>query len=479
MGCLTVKKNHADEVIRPIAAQPKQKLKREWANSSLFAANYEIIAVEKHSPGLIAKRCRHKTTGITYIAKLITKKALTGFQIAPAALQRELAALKALNHPNLAQIAEIYEDPHQFIIVQNSYQGGPILEQITAIRDYSEGKVASLVKQLISAVTYCHQHRVMHRDLSPDTVILDPSATPLSLKITDFGVLSFIDVHKSLSGRFGTVYYCAPEVFSGVYDERCDLWSCGVIMHVLLMGYPPFQGLSDRETQVLIEEEIINFHDSKYGNVSESAKNLLHRLLIKAPSHRITGEETIAHQWFRELIAGPGAALDAEVVQRMMRFKGECQLKDALFTFICNNMLTEEDIKTLREAFIALDKNGDGKLSREEVIAGMQGSAPFGVSDLSINTLFDNIDRDHSGYIDYSEFLRSALAAEKLTRKDVLRNAFKMIDKDGNGFISMQEIACLLDENSQNWGEIIREADKNGDGLIDMMEFEALLQQRV
>ena len=477
MGCLTVKKNHADEVIRPIPTQPKLKWTQEWANSSQFAVNYEVIAVEKHSPGLISKRCRHKRTGITYIAKLITKKALTGFQIAPAALQRELVALKALNHPNLAQISEIYEDPHQFIIVQNSYQGGPILEQITAIRDYSEAKVASLVKQLISAVTYCHKHRVMHRDLSPETVILDPLSTPLSLKITDFGVLSFIDVHKSLSGRFGTVYYCAPEVFSGVYDERCDLWSCGIIMHVLLMGYPPFHGLSDRETQVSIEEEIIDFHDPKYGNVSESAKNLLHRLLIKAPSHRMTGEEAITHQWFSELVAG--GALDAEVVQRMMRFKGECQLKDALFTFICNHMLTEEDIKALREAFIALDRNGDGKLSREELIAGMQGSTPFGVSDLSINMLFDHIDKDHSGFIDYSEFLRSALAEEKLTRKDVLRNAFKIIDKDGNGFISKQEIACLLDENSQNWAEIIKEADKNGDGRIDMMEFEALLQQRV
>jgi calcium-dependent protein kinase len=150
-----------------------------------------------------------------------------------------------MDHPNILKLYEVFEDQKFIHLVTELCQGGELFDYILEKRKFSEKTAAHFMKQLFQAIAYCHRKGIVHRDLKPENLLLEQHSETASIKVIDFGTSALIDPKKVLSQKLGTPYYTAPEVLKSNYNEKCDVWSCGVIMYIMLCGYPPFNGGND------------------------------------------------------------------------------------------------------------------------------------------------------------------------------------------------------------------------------------------
>ncbi len=170
----------------------------------------------------------------------------------------------------------------------------------------------------------------------------------------------------------GTPYYIAPEVLSESYDEKCDIWSCGVILYILLCGYPPFNGDSDAEIMKSVKKGKFTYPSEDWSSISKEAMNLITSMLKFSPKDRPSAGECLAHPWFKinEAIDKEQSFLSLNVVKNMKLFKSDRKLEQATISFIVNQLITKDERNELLSQFQSWDTNGDGVLSREEIFEG-------------------------------------------------------------------------------------------------------------
>ena len=155
--------------------------------------------------------------------------------------------LKNLDHPNIVKLYELYQDEKFYYLITEFLPGGELFDRIQQSKHFSESKAAKLMRQVMSAVAYCHEKSIVHRDLKPENIIFINKDENSDLKVIDFGTSRSFKADEKMKKRLGTPYYIAPEVLKREYNEKCDIWSCGVILYILLAGYPPFNGKSEQD----------------------------------------------------------------------------------------------------------------------------------------------------------------------------------------------------------------------------------------
>merc|ERR1712176_1556442 len=211
----------------------------------------------------------------------------------------------------------------------------------------------------------------------------------------DFGLSCSFTADQVLTTKAGTPYYVAPQVLAGKYDQLSDLWSCGVIMYVLLCGYPPFFGETDAEVLSKVRLGNFSFNATDWKNVSEDAKNLIRMLLKMNPRDRYTAEQALNHVWIKNKAPkATGAKLQDNFVDNLRGFRSQNKLKKAAL-HIMGNQLNEEQIKALRDTFMQLDGNGDGKLTVNEMKEGIQKA---GLKEIpqDLQQIMEDVDSDGS-----------------------------------------------------------------------------------
>lgn len=186
----------------------------------------------------------HKRTGILRAMKSVRKSHV--LKDKGTSLFNELGILKRLDHPNIMKLFELYQDEKHYYLVSEFCAGGELADRLRRAGHFSETSAANYMKQILSAVSYLHGKRVVHRDLKPENMLLDSNRDDAHIKIIDFGAAGPFKHGEKMKLCVGTPHYIAPEVLNRSYDEKCDVWSCGVIMYVLLCGYQPFTGISRR-----------------------------------------------------------------------------------------------------------------------------------------------------------------------------------------------------------------------------------------
>ncbi|KFH09363.1 calcium-dependent protein kinase CDPK3 [Toxoplasma gondii MAS] len=197
--------------------------------------------------------CKDKLTGAERAIKIIKKSSVTTTSNSGALLD-EVAVLKQLDHPNIMKLYEFFEDKRNYYLVMEVYRGGELFDEIILRQKFSEVDAAVIMKQVLSGTTYLHKHNIVHRDLKPENLLLESKSRDALIKIVDFGLSAHFEVGGKMKERLGTAYYIAPEVLRKKYDEKCDVWSCGVILYILLCGYPPFGGQTDQEILKRVEK---------------------------------------------------------------------------------------------------------------------------------------------------------------------------------------------------------------------------------
>jgi calcium-dependent protein kinase len=396
----------------------------------------------------------------------------------------EVEVLSQLDHPNIVKIFELYEDAEHFYIVAEILSGGELFDYITSKRQLSEPEAAHIMYQVLSAVSYCHQHSIVHRDLKPENLLLEAPARPgtsISVKVIDFGTSCLYATGANMTQKMGTAYYIAPEVLEMNYNEKCDVWSCGVILYILLGGYPPFAGRTDHEILAKVKSAEFNFEHINWVSVSTDAKNLISYMLKKDFAERISASECLNHTWIQRYHSMAYVDTTAMVssLNNLKTFHEEQRLKKAIIAFIAAQLVSSEQTRQLTAAFKALDRNGDGRLSRGELVAGYTQLMPAEAAIEQVSEILKAVDFDGDGYIEYSEFITGSLNKQVLLSRSNLELAFKTFDRDGSGSISLKELKAalsLVEETDDDlWVELIREVDQNGDGEIDVKEFTTLM----
>ena len=393
----------------------------------------------------------------------------------------EVATLKTLDHPNVVKLFEIYEGNTDVFLVQELCTGGELLDQILKEKTMSENKAAIIFKQIIQAIHYCNNNGISHRDLKPENFMFSSDKSGALLKLIDFGFArSFynpqheINQVQRMKTKAGTAFFMAPEVIEGNYTNACDMWSAGVILYIILCGYPPFDGVSDEQILENILKGEYDFDDEIWDNISEDAKDLIEHLLIDE-EFRLTPKQALDHPWTKSY-----ARLDSEIIlsskhtERLRNFQKAKKLKKAALTYLASRV-SDEDIINEMKIFFKLDKNKDGYITLKELKEGMSSTPNIE----EIADILKGVDTDKNGAINYTEFIAATLDQKGLlfSSSSILKDAFQLFDKNNDGTIDQSELmATLAGAESEFmdvkiWKEVLQECDLDGDGKVSFDEF--------
>ena len=422
--------------------------------------------------------CYHRESNCKRAVKIIRKDLMTN-EIMRTNLEKEISILRSLDHPNIIRIYEFFEEVKRLYIVMEFCKGGELFAEIVKRKFLSEVHAAHIMQELLNSVEYLHERRIIHRDLKPENIMLEERHDLMNIKIIDFGAATVL-TDKPLAGIVGTMFYIAPEVLIGNYDSLCDLWSLGVILYILLAGYPPFDGKSDDEIVDKIKSLNFNISQEPWPHISLEAKDLIQKLICPAKK-RISARAALQHPWIANLVKRelPKTEVYSEALKNLKNFRSTSILRDAVNTFITTQFISTNDTKDLREVFRNMDKNGDGKLSKDELMEEYLKIMGESEAKEEVDRIMKEVDSDNNGFIDYSEFLKGSLDSSKVLSIQNLKLAFQMFDQDGNGTISASELKKVIAgkglADNKIWNDIIMEVDMNGDGEIDIGEFEKII----
>lgn len=318
----------------------------------------------------------------------------------------EINILAKMDHPNIIKLYEVFEDKRYVYLIMEECTGGELFDRIIDKLQndtiFTEREAAKIFKQMILAIAYCHKQGICHRDLKPENLLLVNKTDDSPIKVIDFGLSNIFKDAKTgketkMTTKVGTAYYVSPEVLSGNYDEKCDIWSAGIILYILLCGDPPFNGPNDNEIYRRIKAKKFTFSNPIWKNVSDQAKELITSMLSD-PDKRPNAEQVLSHPWVQDLAPNSKEALLKLNVNSLKQYGNQNKLKKAVMTFICSRM-KDEEVVNLKDIFVAMDKNGDGHLTLDELKEGM---AKAGAESSDIIDLFNKMDTDGSGVIDYT-----------------------------------------------------------------------------
>eukprot|EP00420_Gonyaulax_spinifera_P029424 CAMPEP_0197876834 /NCGR_PEP_ID=MMETSP1439-20131203/5714_1 /TAXON_ID=66791 /ORGANISM="Gonyaulax spinifera, Strain CCMP409" /LENGTH=579 /DNA_ID=CAMNT_0043496139 /DNA_START=44 /DNA_END=1782 /DNA_ORIENTATION=+ len=449
-------------------------------NKGVIAEFYEIDKKKlgEGSYGAVCK-ARNKGTGVVRAVKSISKAQMKNID----RFHQEIAIMKMMDHPNICKLFESFEDNRKIYLVIELCVGGELFDRIIDSGHFTEVQAAITMQHMFRAIYYMHECHVCHRDLKPENFLFTTKEAidKSTLKVIDFGLACKFTPGQVLSTKAGTPYYVAPQVLVGKYDQSSDLWSLGVIMYVLLCGYPPFHGETDADVLAKVRLGNFSFTAADWRGVSEDAKNLIRWLLKMNPRDRYTAEQALNHVWVKN--KAPKAndvPLNSGLVDNLRGFRSQNKLKKAALHVIAAQ-LGESQIKALRDTFMTLDGNGDGLLTVAEMKEGLNKA---GLKEIppDLQQIMEEVDSDGSGVIDYTEFLAATLDKKVYLQQDTCWQAFRVFDLNNDGKISKEEIMHVLNDGDvqnaakKDIAEILSDIDQNGDGEIDFDEFMQMMR---
>ena len=452
-------------------------------------------------------------------------------------IRNEISVLKSLDHPNIMKIYEFYEDKENMYLI-TEFCGGDAANIQDKYGVLPEFLVKYIMYQVFMAVAFFHANKIVHTDIKRENIAffyrdekkdkkevddflkklfedkdiieeltdasglenLSEEASKVVKELSNFDVkiLDFGSAKKrnrtKLSGVTGTVYYCSPEIVNDKYDFECDEWACGIMMYILFVNNPPFQGESEEEIFAKILKDEPNLDIKPLKDISENCKDLIKKLLEKDAQKRIKAREALKHPFFTNginignLFKGKYKE-NNEILKSLYRRKTQeiqdkkgSKFKDMVIAYISLHFSEKEEEKKARKIFMEMAGGDNHFLIRKDTFVHRMGNIYKNESKEKIEELFDNIDENKSGNIEYEELVRALSDRSKLLNDKNLREAFDFFDKDKSGSISWNEIAAIIEPDGsipkqimKDFMEEIGQKDENKE--INFEEFKTILTQ--
>eukprot|EP00929_Paragymnodinium_shiwhaense_P015562 TRINITY_DN123673_c0_g1_i1.p1 TRINITY_DN123673_c0_g1~~TRINITY_DN123673_c0_g1_i1.p1 ORF type:complete len:735 (-),score=223.05 TRINITY_DN123673_c0_g1_i1:210-2414(-) len=430
-----------------------------------------------------------KATGATRAVKAIGKADMkTKINI----LKTEIEITKLVDHPNLIKLFETYETDDKLFLVLELAQGGNLFNLVdkscksdSTVGGFSDRQGAIAMQQVLRAIYYMHKNFVIHRDLKPENVLSSAKVTieRTVLKVTDFGLSCFFKEGQMFKTKAGTPTYMAPEVLMENYDHRCDIWSAGVMLYFCMCGSLPFTGKDKEAVYKRIKALAFKYDNPAWGTRSDEAINLINAMITPLKK-RISIESALTDSFFKKYHP-PIRQIDipSDILDNLRTYRDLNKLKRASLTVLAS-MLPEAQIKTSKEIFLSCDVDGDGTVSvdelRSRLTAQRERQKEEKKKDSALDRALAKVEANDSSLSDFTftEFLAATIDRKTLNSEKILKAAFSSFDKNGDGNISMTELAGgrLLGHLSlEELSQIFDELDSNGDCFIDFDEFKAMM----
>uniref|UniRef100_A0A8C2L4C7 calcium/calmodulin-dependent protein kinase n=1 Tax=Cyprinus carpio TaxID=7962 RepID=A0A8C2L4C7_CYPCA len=338
-----------------------------WALLHLDCVIIDIyIAVFLSNRGAfsVVRRCVKKSTGQEYAAKIINTKKLSARD--HQKLEREARICRLLKHPNIVRLHDSISEEGFHYLVFDLVTGGELFEDIVAREFYSEADASHCINQILESVSHIHQHDIVHRDLKPENLLLASKMKGAAVKLADFGLA--IEVQGDQQAWFGfagTPGYLSPEVLrKDPYGKPVDIWACGVILYILLVGYPPFWDEDQHKLYQQIKAGAYDFPSPEWDTVTAEAKNLINQMLTINPAKRITADQALKHPWVCQRSTVASMIHRQETVECLRKFNARRKLKEPQTTVVHNpadgiKVTRKQEIIKITEQLIEAINNGD------------------------------------------------------------------------------------------------------------------------
>ncbi|XP_029678193.1 calcium/calmodulin-dependent protein kinase type II alpha chain isoform X6 [Formica exsecta] len=328
-----------------------------------FSDNYDLKEELGKGAFSVVRRCVQKSTGHEFAAKIINTKKLSNRDFQK--LEREARICRKLQHPNIVRLHDSIQEENFHYLVFDLVTGGELFEDIVAREFYSEADASHCIQQILESVHHCHHNGVVHRDLKPENLLLASKAKGAAVKLADFGLAIEVQGEaQAWYGFAGTPGYLSPEVLKKEpYGKAVDIWACGVILYILLVGYPPFWDEDQHRLYGQIKAGSYDYPSPEWDTVTPEAKNLINQMLTVNPGKRITASEALKHPWIcqRERVAS--VVHRQETVDCLKKFNARRKLKGAILT----TMLATRNFSSKYDAQgrSIITKKGDGSQVKE------------------------------------------------------------------------------------------------------------------
>ncbi|XP_051925639.1 calcium/calmodulin-dependent protein kinase type II subunit gamma isoform X9 [Hippocampus zosterae] len=302
------------------------------ATSTRFTDEYQLYEELGKGAFSVVRRCVKKSSGQEYAAKIINTKKLSARD--HQKLEREARICRLLKHPNIVRLHDSISEEGFHYLVFDLVTGGELFEDIVAREYYSEADASHCISQILESVNHIHQHDIVHRDLKPENLLLASKMKGAAVKLADFGLA--IEVQGDQQAWFGfagTPGYLSPEVLrKDPYGKPVDIWACGVILYILLVGYPPFWDEDQHKLYQQIKAGAYDFPSPEWDTVTPEAKNLINQMLTINPAKRITAEQALKHPWVCHRSTVASMMHRQETVECLRKFNARRKLKGAILT---------------------------------------------------------------------------------------------------------------------------------------------------
>jgi len=410
-----------------------------------------------------------KSDGHQYALKRFHKHQLSQEELKH--LRREVQICLSIDHPGIALLHDVYDTQKAVCLVMECCKGGELFSRLEERGQYSEKDAAGAALQMLRTISYLHTHHIVHRDIKLENFLYESKADDASLKLIDFGFAKVWDPNTLMMARCGSLTYVSPDVLNGYgYTSQCDVWSLGVVVFMLLSGYPPFHG-TEAQIRAKIKGAKPNFsHTHHWEYISGEAQDFVRTLLDKNPCTRPTAQGALQHPW---LIANtvsehPIVRLNHEVLSSMGRYMHSSKIQRTTLQLLAQELLPDETSE-LREVFLQMDRENKGTISLAELKEAISAvrelpSSPLGgLTHSSITTpelchatsqtiaeLFDVLDANGDEQVYYSDFIAAASQTRSHLRLEVVRKVFNRLDVDHSGTISASGLHATAGDNFAN-----------------------------
>ena len=389
-------------------------------------------------------------------------------------LIKEVDIISSLDHPNIIKFYETYNDNYYFHIVMELCRGKDLLSRINkGIND--EKIIATIIMKILHSISYCHSKGISHRDLKPENIIFESPDIDSDIKLIDFGLSKKFKSSEKLHSILGTPYYVAPEILTKNYNEKCDIWSVGIITYLLIVGDVPFKGKNNNDIFNKILHQKINFNYNKWKNFSKEAKNFVQLLLQKDFNKRPSAQEALNHNWFINIFTKihKSILIEPNIFIALKNYKPCNILKKLVYKYIINSM-GHAELKKYKNALFAFDISHNGYVDLTELNKVFE-LLKNDISEEQIKKLMNA--SEGKKYLNYTEFIMCCLNLKEVLKIDKLESAFRYFDINNDGYIDASDIKKDMLRfgkkiiNDDDVKKIIKEVEKNEKYCISKKDF--------
>ncbi|XP_056313537.1 calcium/calmodulin-dependent protein kinase (CaM kinase) II beta 1 isoform X12 [Danio aesculapii] len=354
-----------------------------------FTDEYQLYEELGKGAFSVVRRCVKLSTGQEYAAKIINTKKLSARD--HQKLEREARICRLLKHPNIVRLHDSISEEGFHYLLFDLVTGGELFEDIVAREYYSEADASHCIHQILDSVHHIHQHDIVHRDLKPENLLLASKCKNAAVKLADFGLA--IEVQGDQQAWFGfagTPGYLSPEVLrKEAYGKPVDIWACGVILYILLVGYPPFWDEDQHKLYQQIKAGAYDFPSPEWDTVTPEAKNLINQMLTINPAKRITAQEALKHPWVCQRSTVASMMHRQETVECLKKFNARRKLKGAILT----TMLVSRNFSAAKTL---LNKKADVKpqtnSTKNSIVTSPKGNLPSPALEAQTTVIHNAVD---------------------------------------------------------------------------------------